>query len=115
MNRLRLMVLAVLALGAAQGCSDDSSGGSGSPIEKCDTFVEEYCGYLAGCAEVAKQLDYRTAYDYCLKGIKDGGLDCSEVVSVSSNYDSCISKIKSSTCPAPDDPPNECRDVLEIP
>ena len=123
------------ALGACSGKTvtegddddDTPSGGkpSASPAKKCETYASTWCNKAFGCyVKVGrlKEADKKRNVDECYKIIVER-LPCSEVMSVSDDYDKCISQINGMACSKWDvpqtqfgtiTPPTTCDEALSF-
>jgi hypothetical protein len=105
----------LLALVVASGCSgktetdddDSASGGTSSkpkpepsPVVQCKNYVSTWCNKGFGCSvQVGRsaQASLKANVDQCVSVIVNK-LPCSAVMSVSDQYDKCISQIKAMPC-----------------
>ena len=97
-----VLLCGVVVLGGA--CSgkmlpeddDDST----SPVQKCQIYASTWCNKAFGCyVKVGrmKESERQGNVDKCIQVIVDR-LPCSEISSVSDDYDTCISQIEGMSC-----------------
>jgi len=67
-------------------------GGSSSPEDKCEDFVDTVCDRLSSCVGEEDT-------DDCVREGEDA-LGCARVTSVSSTYDDCIDDLEDTSCEA---------------
>lgn len=106
---LAAVLCGLFALGACSGktLEDDSEGDGGSgagddtpaPL-KCQAYASTWCNKVFNCyVKVGriKETSKQTNIDQCFEIIVDR-LPCSEVASVSDEYDTCLSQINGMAC-----------------
>lgn len=106
----------LMALGACSGQTieeddDTPSGGkpSVSPAQKCATYASTWCNKAFGCyVEVGrlKETERQRNVEQCSKIIVDR-LPCADIMSVSTDYEKCISQINGMACKNWDVPTNQ--------
>jgi hypothetical protein len=112
----------LLALGACSGKTvgeDDGDGGetAAPPVpapKKCETYASTWCNKAFGCyVKVGrmKEADRQRNVDECYRIIVER-LPCSEVTSVSADYDKCISQINGMACSRWDVPTTQFGTIL---
>lgn len=84
------------------GCGgSDTAPPAETPPERCDALLDRYCGHAADCViqdgvgdPGASAADEKAG---CVASLMQG-LDCSKAVSVSPNYEACLSSIEAVDC-----------------
>jgi hypothetical protein len=93
----------VLLGGACSGkmlTEGDDDDDSISPVQKCETYASTWCNKAFGCyVKVGrmKESDRQGNVNKCVQIIVDR-LPCSEISSVTDDYDECISQIDGMSC-----------------
>ena len=120
LRELSAVAVGLCFVGLLAACSgktvvedDDSTGGkptkpSQSPPQKCEAYASTWCNKAFGCyAKVGRlaQNAVKKNVDECMNIIITR-LPCSEVTSVSDDYDKCISQINGTACSKWDVPTN---------
>ena len=125
--------LALVACSGKTVGEDEGDGGESSapkppavsPVKQCQTYASTWCNKAFGCyVKVGrmKETDRQRNVDECTKIIVDR-LPCSEVMSVSGDYDKCISQIDGMSCARWDVPttqfgtivpPSSCDEALSF-
>jgi hypothetical protein len=107
---VRVLLAVVLAgLGCLASCSGksyaDGAGGASnsddpSPVEGCRTYASTWCNKAFGCYVKVGRLaqdDLQYNVDQCKQLIEDK-LPCSEITSLGSDYDTCLTQINGMAC-----------------
>lgn len=95
-----LFGLALLGACSGQTLEDDEEDDSIPAPQKCQTYASTWCNKAFGCyVQVGrmKEAERQGNVDKCIKVIVER-LPCSEVTSVSADYDTCISQIDGMSC-----------------
>jgi hypothetical protein len=106
------------------GCSSDSDS-NGGPVDKCKEFAYTWCGHALACivevgglpaSEQSKQTDD------CVR-VLIATVNCEKAVSVSNQYDTCLTDVAAMPCSSWDvetsqlgtvTPPPSCQGVVTI-
>jgi hypothetical protein len=118
---VRVALAAVLcgffAISACSGKMVDDGAGDddGTPApQKCEAYASTWCNKVFGCyVKVGriKEAAKKTNVDQCYNIIVDK-LPCSEVASVSDDYDTCLSQINGMACSRWDVPATQVGTVV---
>ena len=128
-----VVLCGLMAVGACSGKTvgegDGDGGDTGAPAvpasKKCEAYASTWCNKAFGCyVKVGrmKESDRQRNVDECYRIIVDR-LPCSEVMSVSPDYEKCVSQIKGMACSRWDVPttqfgtivpPSSCDEALSF-